>query len=221
LLQRDLLDTPAPTVKLDINGDGTFETTLAATDFNLYPFNPGISPPSVAKTSLVISHASAYSDFACGIERGVQIAGTWGYGDGFSVTPYRDSGAVVNTGGISSSATTHALATGKGALFSVGQTIIIDSEQMYISGISTDTPSLIRGVNGTTAAAHLAAAVIYIYKYPESITIATIMQTLRWWKRKESAFQTSVQTEIGSINVYRGLDPDIAMICQQYKVVNV
>jgi hypothetical protein len=212
LLHRDLLTVT--TLKTDADGDQTFENTFATTDYNLYPLN------EIAKRSIELSYNSNYSSFAYGIPKGVQVVGLWGYGDGLSVTPYSDSGAVVNTGGMTSGATTHALATGKGALFAVGQTILIDTEQCYVSGISTDTLTLTRGVNGTTAASHLAAAVIYIYKYPKAITIATIMQTLRWWKRRESAFQTSVQTEIGSINVYRGVDPDISVICQQYRILN-
>ena len=41
-----------------------------------------------------------------------------------------------------------------GAVFKVGQTIQVDSEQMYISAISTNTLTVTRGYNGSTAATH-------------------------------------------------------------------
>jgi len=41
-----------------------------------------------------------------------------------------------------------------GSVFKVGQTIQVDSEQMYISGKSTNTLTVTRGYNGSTAATH-------------------------------------------------------------------
>ncbi len=41
-----------------------------------------------------------------------------------------------------------------GTLFNIGQTIKIDDEEMNITGISTNTLTVVRGFNGTTAAAH-------------------------------------------------------------------
>lgn len=60
-------------LKLDIDGDGVFETTLSESDYILYPLN------ETPKTHIKLSPNSSYSDFASGIERGVEIAGSWGY----------------------------------------------------------------------------------------------------------------------------------------------
>ena len=52
---------------------------------------------------------------------------------------------------------------------------------------------------------------------PEPIRRASIIQTCRWFKRKDSAFQDVVGTpELGTINVYKSLDPDVKQILQCY-----
>lgn len=52
---------------------------------------------------------------------------------------------------------------------------------------------------------------------PELIRRASIIQTCRWFKRRETAFQDVVGTsELGTIAVYRGLDPDVKQILQPY-----
>jgi len=62
------------TLKLDKDGDGVWETTLTeATDFLLYPYNT--SP----KWRVKLTGDSTASDFAEGVRKGVEIAGTWGY----------------------------------------------------------------------------------------------------------------------------------------------
>ena len=62
------------TLKLDTGGDGVWDTTLTeGTDFLLYPYNT--SPKWLVK----LTDNSTTSDFARGVRKGVQIAGTWGY----------------------------------------------------------------------------------------------------------------------------------------------
>jgi hypothetical protein len=210
MLAKDLLSVT--TLKTDSDGDGVFETTFAATDYFLYPLN------AVVKTWLDVNGNGDYSDLANGVQKGVEIAGVWGYGDGKSVTPYKASGT---TTAEELDASETGVDVADGTALAAGQTILIESEQMFIESISTNTLTVERGVNGTTAATHATGKAVYIYRYPKAITVATILQTLRWWKRRESAFQTAVQTEIGSVNVYRGLDPDFAALCHPYRLVNV
>jgi len=50
------------------------------------------------------------------------------------------------------------------------------------------------------------------------INRASIIQVCRWFKRKDSAFGDVIGTsELGTISMYKGLDPDIAMIFKPYK----
>lgn len=58
---------------LDEDGDGTYEETMATTDYIFYPLN------TYPKTRVKISVDSDYGGFAAGIKKGVKITATWGY----------------------------------------------------------------------------------------------------------------------------------------------
>ncbi len=207
--RRDVLSLSE--LALDIDGSQGYATVLGATGYVLYPLD------AWPKTYIKVSHIAGVGSFASGIRAGVRLTGVFGYGDGESATPYTAIGAIVNTGGITNSATSHAMAAGYGALFAIGQTIRIGSEQLYITGIATDTLTFVRGRNGTTAAAHTAADIIYIYQYPGPIVEATLLQANRDWKRRESPTQAVVgSVETGMFPVSKGLDPDIAQHIAQF-----
>lgn len=158
------------TLKTDEDGNATFENTLAATDYILYGHGIEDSLNTLPYTRLEISENSDYSSFASGIRKGVEIVGVWGYGDGISATPY-----------ISDTTTNEALDASETAVdvtsatnLSAGQVILVESEQMYISSISSTTLTVERGVNGTTAATHDTGKTISIYQYPADIRQACI-----------------------------------------------
>lgn len=156
----DLLSINASGLKTDEDGDATYENTFATTDYFLYPLN------NYPKTYIEISNDSDYGSFGGGIKKAVQIAGVWGYGDGISATPYIIDTTL--TAAISSTTATTCTVTAVTNL-SPGQTILIDSEQMFIYSITTLTLTVERGVNGTTAALHDNAKSLYIYQYPYDV----------------------------------------------------
>ena len=124
----DLVNIDASGFKLDEDGDGTYESTLATTDYLLYPKN------TTPKTYIKPNPNGNYGGFASGVLSGVKITGTWGYAS-----------------------------------------------------------------------------------VPEPIRRAAIIQTCRWFKRKDSAFQDVVGTpELGTFNVYKGLDADVKLILEPY-----
>ena len=195
------------TLKTDEDGDATFENSYTATtDYHLYPLN------SYPKTWAKINSNGSYGGFAAGAVRGIELIGTLGYGDGSDATPYTTSGATVTV----ATTTGTSVTASDGTAFAVGQTILAGTEQMYISAISSNTLTCTRGVNGTTAAIQ-DVATAYIYNYPDTIVEATLIQAMRWWKRKESAFADVIgSTEVGQLIMYKGLDPDIKLIIQDY-----
>ena len=93
-----------------------------------------------------------------------------------------------------------------------GQVIRAESEQMYVTAIdaTNSTATVMRGVNGTTAAAHSAKA-ISIYQYHPSVVGATMIQLSIWWKRRESGFAARTGNSIsGEYEIYKGLDEGVA-----------
>ena len=197
------------TLKTDEDGDGTYENTLATTDYFLYPLN------EYPKIRIEINPNGNYGSFASGIQKGVQIVGSFGYGE--SATPYYDSGdSVQDSGGITATQTTITVASG--ARFAIGQTIKIELEQCYINSISTNTLTIKRGVNGTSGATHDKDKPIYIYEYPMPISQACLITTMRAFKRKDSSYQDIVGSpETGQIITSKGIDPDVAETIKQYR----
>ena len=128
-----------------------------ANDFFLVPYNS--SPKTLLKLN---------EDTAKGLDSGQQtlsILGTWGYtADTILVTT---SDAIASTSTTSISVTS---ATNLGP----AQTILIDSEQIYITSISGNTLTVERGVNGSTAATHSGGASLYRYDYPVLVTQACL-----------------------------------------------
>ena len=199
------------TLKTDEDDDKTYENSLTEnTDDYLLPYN------LIVKTRAMIRIQGSYSSFAGGIKRGVEIAGLFGYGDGFDATPYVDAGTDVNDVSFTSTSTT--VTVDDGTKFAIGQTIRIDTEQMYITSITTHVLTIERGLNGTTASAHDDDKDIYIYEYPEPIKEACLIQTMRWWTRKDSAFADVVGVpELGTVIAKKGLDPDVQNLLRPYK----
>lgn len=150
--------------------DGTVTWTCGSTNYILYGGGLEDSYNKLPKTRVQINPEGEYGSFANGVGIGVEIAGTWGYGDGISATPY-----VIDT------TITEDLTAGEAAIdvtavtnLSAGQVILIGSEQYYIYSISSLTLTVEPGVNGTTQAIHSSGATIYIYQYPSDIRQACI-----------------------------------------------
>ena len=100
------------------------------------------------------------------------------------------SGAINEGGEYGASDTT--LTATDGAKFAVGQTVLIDSEQLFISAISTNDLTVERGANGTTATAHDDASDISIYRYPRPVVEACAALAEQLWKRKDAAAPTTL-----------------------------
>jgi hypothetical protein len=89
-----------------------------------------------------------------------------------------------------------------GTEFSIGQTILIDSEQMYITAIATNLLTVQRAINGTTGATHANNAAISIIEYPEPIREAVLLEAgllmeTRGYRRQLGNFETGIITPFG------------------------
>ncbi len=160
----DLLSIDASGFKGDEDGDGTYEITYATTDYILYGGGLEDELNLFPKTRIEINPYGNYSSFASGVKKGVQIAGTWGYGDGTSATPYVTT---TITGTVATTTGTTLTLSADGTI-EIGHTILCESEQMYVTAVPTGYATVERGVNGSTAATH-SAKTLYYYRYPRDI----------------------------------------------------
>jgi hypothetical protein len=84
----------------------------------------------------------------------VAVQGVWGYGGDWTDTGTTLNGAIVSTSAVT-------FTSSAGTSLEVGMVLKVDSEYMYVSAISSNTITVTRGYNGSTAATHLTAAVVY------------------------------------------------------------
>ena len=154
--------------------DGTAGDSLTFTDETDFYRQPYSGPPY---RRLLLHGEGTYSTWTKS-KRGVSVVGTWGYQ---SVT--EDAGTTLNED-LDDSET--AVDVASGAAIAIGQTLLIDSEQLYVKSISTNTLTVERGANGTTAATHSNGAAISRYLYPADVVDATIRVAQRRWRAKEA-----------------------------------
>jgi hypothetical protein len=150
------------TLKTDPNSARTYPDVWATTDYDLDPPNALLESPPEPYTRIHLGPLGNYRFPSA--RRSIEIAGKWGYYEvletvGATVVEALDT---TETG----------IDVSNAALFQVGQTILVDDEQMDVLAATVntapteDTLTVIRGINGTTAASHLTAAPIQRYTYP-------------------------------------------------------
>ena len=177
-------DSTEPTWGTTLGGttaDGTVTWTCSPTNYTLY--GPGIEDAynRFPKTRVEINPNGDYGSFANNVGIGIEITGLWGYGDGQSATPYLADTTISEDLTAGESDVDVAAVTNLDA----GNTILIDSEQMYVYSYSTLTLTVQTGVNGTTAATHSSGATVSIYQYPSDIRQACIDLSVLLWKIKD------------------------------------
>ena len=96
-------------------------------------------------------------------------------------------------------------------------TILVESEQMFVTAVATNTLTVKRGVNGTTAATHATSKAVTAYEYPFPIVQACYLMTARLFKRREAPFGTAGSAEMGTLTVVPKIDPDIRSILNDYR----
>ena len=138
-------------------GASTVLTEGSTNDFFLMSYN--VSPKTIFKLN---------EDTSNTLDAGQQtlaILGEWGYTS--------DTLSVTTSDAIGSTTTTSVSVTSASDL-GPAQTVLVDSEQLYITAISGNTLTVERGVNGTTAATHSGGAALTRYDYPELVVQACL-----------------------------------------------
>ncbi len=190
-------------LKSDDDDDATYETTWATTDYQPLPLNAEPTQPwGVAYHVLRVLDRGTKSDFDTGQAR-YEVAGVWGYR-----SFQEDSGSL--TAGAIADATTTSVAVDSGGDFAIGQTILIESEQMLITDISGGTPTVRRGLNGTTAASHADNTQVDILRWPAPVERATLISAARIWTRAPSFEPFYVDVD---------LDTDVRMMLDPYRLM--
>jgi hypothetical protein len=147
-LDQDLLSVTT----LQTQAQNTSPTTISSSDYFLEPNNP--EPDGNTRYNRIEIDLSSTAAFEAGNtpQRSISVAGSWGWGNATL-----SAGTVDDSGGISSSDT--ALIVSNASKVDVGNTLLIDSEQIFVSdrsfaaraSILLDEGSDLTGTNATVS----------------------------------------------------------------------
>lgn len=192
----------------------TFTTLTDGTDF-IGSVSGSLNPlQSFNSLRIVPSSGAAIGSWTSGY-KAVKVVGTWGYAEdrGLGWEDSQDAG----TGALGTSATSVTVGDIDGAdkygftpRLEAGKLIRMESEfmEMTAANTATNVGTIVRGVNGSTAASHVDATQIDIWKPPEAIKQACIVEAVRIWERAEQGFADARATaDIGQLVFVRSLDP--------------
>lgn len=123
----------------------------------------------------------------------VTVTGTWGYNSDYA-NAWLTTGAL--SAGIDDTVTSIVVGTGEGALFSPGQLLQIDLEYLRVTGVSTDTLTVLRGVNGSVASSHLASANVNVWQVEPDVQQVVARQSALLLSR-QGAFDSATIDALG------------------------
>jgi hypothetical protein len=164
-----VFDAPLLELTALTNGDGTL---IASSEYVLEPYN---QTPKQRVTLLRSSSTTFVQNAASDYQKVLSVAGVWGYHDDYAnawVDTATTLAAPIAT------TTAAAFTSSNGAALKAGWLAKIDSEYLYISGIGSSV-SVLRGVNGSTAATHTTGAAVSYWEVMYQIqTICSQAATL-------------------------------------------
>lgn len=154
-------------LKVDEDEDGVYERTLVAnTDYALRErFDDG--PYRAVR---ILARSAQVHDWYLG-DSSVEITGTFGWSSEVEAAGTLGA-AITDTTGTS-------VTMVGGHSVQAGNTILVDSEYLFVSAVSTNTLTVVRGVNGTTAATHLNNAAVSRRRYPRPIELGVVAEAAR------------------------------------------
>ena len=200
----DLLSlTTLSTLTVNSNGTRTYGDTWATTDYDLLPFEPQDEPYWAIQPNPQGRYTFPRD------ARGVQLTGLFGY-----------TLDTVSVGTLGANLTDSALTLTMSASPSVEtlHTLLIGSEQLYVTGVDGVTVTVAaRGANGTAAASHLSGAAVSAYRYPASVIEATALETVRLFRRTDAPFGVTGSPEVGQLQVITKLDPDAVKLLRRFR----
>lgn len=195
LLRDDLQSISAFTVASTTGAAGV--TPVVSTDYFLSNVIGYTGPPW---RQLLLHGQGSPTSFASGY-RTVLVTGTWGHSNVTAPT-----GTTVASG-LSVGTTATSFTTSASPTISPGNTLLIESEQVYVTALSGTTATIVRGVNGTTAATHADASAIAKYVYDGRVKDVALRLFMRRWKARDAgADGTDGGFDIPSQRVVEGED---------------
>jgi len=227
-------DHPADSSRLKVDDDllavATFTTENADTEItsgNYYLMCGGVyglTPYDriVLKTNSTQSHLS----FSGTMQKANAVTGTWGYHEGWD-NAWEDSGDEVENNPLTAAGTSITVNDADGAglygekpRFQECQLLKIGDEYVYVTAVNAtgNTLTVVRGANGTTAAAHVQDVTIYVYRPMVNVVQATLELAKYLYLNKDSTDgDVTMFPESGAVTVPQGVPVTVSLAVKAYK----
>lgn len=208
LLEHELISVAG----LSVDTNGSLLELAAGTDYRLTPY---AGPPHKA---IELPRGGQLGSWPYQ-RHTVAIDGVWGNGEQLLTLPATVAGALSDSAGT--------IPVSDGTVFERGSVIRLTPgaagyEDVFVTAVEVNDLTVTRGVNGTTAVAHLDEAGVARVVYPPAVVRACLIQAERLFKRRETAFANVVaSTDVGTFAIFRGLDPDVQSMLSPYRVPRV
>jgi hypothetical protein len=205
----------------------TFKTNNGGTTIDAADYWPraGKSYSNTPYSHIVLKTTTStpltYSSTA---QRANEVTGVWGYHAGWASAWNQASTLAAS---ITASATTITVAEaggqdwqGRSGRFEPTILLKLEAEYMYLVAIDegTDTLTVVRGVNGSTATTHDKDKPVYTFWVDPSIQVAVRRVTAWFWHQKDSgSFATTGFPEIGLVEVPAELPAGLKALVDRYK----
>lgn len=176
---------------VDVDGDGTYETAglTMGVDYWLLPSNP---LPHTPYTHLELMPTSGILRRWPKGRRRIRISGVFGYS--YETEPTGQ--AVLNPVKLDAGDTV--LIVASTADISPGETLIIESEQVYVREVASSTNlTVVRAINGTTDAPHANGVEIYRRRYDRLVEEAAIVRAADVWRGTQTGYGQVAAAELG------------------------
>ncbi len=189
------------------------DQAVDSADYYLYPLNE--YPKKWIEIHVSSGETFGYTSTP---QRATNIVGLWGYHEDFD-NRWRDSGdTVLNTTQISASGTS--LTVADGSRFHVQHTLKIENEQVYVTDTTAATLTIVRGINGTTAATHATAKAIYIWEPMADIRMATALLAAQLYKLRDTLpFGRAQYIDVGVIEIKAAIPEIVWDKIRRYRVL--
>jgi len=179
------------------NGDGD---AIASTDYNLQPRNDTPYHALRLKDSSSVVWAP---DADGNVDDVIALAGVWGFHRDYAHA--WETLTTLAAPGLTDSATSATL-TAAGA--QGGELWKIDSEYIYAGAVTTTAATaLLRGVNGSTAAAHIAGATIYRWAVGDSLSLLCKQAAAATYKLRDNPSGEAVSIDGHEFRTPRDVRP--------------
>jgi hypothetical protein len=159
-------------------------------------------------------------------QRANKVDGIWGYHDDYGNAWEDSADSVQDASGINDTVTTITVADVDGAgplgitpRFKAQTMIRIESEYLFITATDTtlNTLTVIRGINGTTAAAHAKDVQIDNWKVQDDVFQIVQRLAAFLWAQKDSPFENiQINQQLGTITIPQNAPADVLAWARYY-----